>query len=212
MPFSRPNWAAVPLVVTGAPVSVVYEVEVTVPLAMVTLPLSGTCQAPRSTVSRPFTNTQTSSSPVKSSVAGVAASYLNQYFTSVVKLKLCVALGNGAVALKKDSAAVKPRRVATSASHGQPFQPYCSGTFRGDARVVEDAHPRRIEREEQRVAVVEHLGGVSTLRVVPREAVVEADHPRRAAPRSSGSVQSSGVRSSTACGFGYVMPLTVPFG
>jgi len=41
-------------------------------------PLSGTCQPPRSTASFPFRNTHTSSSPVKSSVASVAASYLNQ--------------------------------------------------------------------------------------------------------------------------------------
>ena len=44
---------------------------------------------PRSRASFLFTNTQTSSSPVNSIVDVLFASYLNQEWASLVKLKLC---------------------------------------------------------------------------------------------------------------------------
>src|SRR5690349_1714882 len=47
-------------------------------LSSVTEPFSGTCGPPRSTASLRLTNTQTSSSPVKSSLAEPLSSYLNQ--------------------------------------------------------------------------------------------------------------------------------------
>src|SRR5690242_16274463 len=89
--------------------------------SMVTLSSSGTCTPPRSTASFPFTNTHTSSSPAKSSRAGRAGSNRYQYLTSLVNEKLLRVEG------------VKPtNQYFQSVAQGQPFAPYCSGTFAGN--------------------------------------------------------------------------------